>query len=359
MYRILLIEDSEADASVCRDAIEMMNDESPERELQLTVSPTYEEAREALGNHFHGVIVDIKLNDGYSGNDIIHTIISNYRIPVAVMTGTPDTDLDENSPINVYKKGEKTYKDIINDLVMSFDTGLFDVIGGKGVLEDTMNQVFWKNLYPQIKSWTELKREGYDTEKILLRYAVSHIQELLDYEVPAYVTYEMYIKPPVNKNVRTGTILKSKEDSNYCIVLSPPCDLAIHNGKMKTDTIMVCEIESEEKICKEVIGSTGEAKRKKVLLPAIKNNYKEYYHWLPQNELFEGGYVNFRHTLNYSQEELDKYFEKSNVHLTNFFVKDILGRFSAYYARQGQPDFEFDVEAEKILRKYYNNQNES
>jgi len=355
MYRILLIEDSEADASVCKDAIDMMNDEKPERELELTIAATYEEAIETLDNQFNGVIVDIKLNDGNSGNDIIHTIISNYRIPVAVMTGTPDTDLEEKSPIVVYKKGEKTYKDIIDDLVVSFDTGLFNVIGGNGILEETMNKVFWRNLYPQIKSWTELKREGYDTEKILLRYAISHIQELLDYEVPAYVTHEMYIKPPINENVKTGTILRNKEDGNYCIVLSPPCDLALHNGKMKTDTIMVCEIESEEKISKEIIGTTGEAKRKKVLLPAIKNNYKEYYHWLPQNGLFEGGYVNFRHTLNYSPNELDQYFEKFDLQLTNFFVKDILSRFSAYYARQGQPDFEFDTEAEKIIKKYFNN----
>ncbi len=353
MYRILLIEDSESDTSICKDTIEVMNEETPERELELIIASTYETAIQTLSNQFNGVIVDIKLNDGNSGNDIIHTIISNYRIPVAVMTGTPDTDLEEGSPIVIYKKGEKTYKDIINDLIVAFDTGLFAVIGGNGILEETMNKVFWENLYPQIKSWMELKKEGYDTEKILLRYAVSHIQELLDYEVPSYVTHEMYIKPPINENIKTGTILKSKEDGKYYIVLSPPCDLALHNGKMKTDTIMVCEIEPEEKICKEVIGTTGEAKRKKVLLPAIKNNYKEYYHWLPQNELFVGGYINFRYILNYSPEELDQYFEKSDVHLTNFFVKDILSRFSAYYARQGQPDFMFDAEAEKIISKYY------
>lgn len=353
MYRILLIEDSEDDASVCKDAIDIMNEEVPERELELEVASTYEIAIQMLKNQFNGVIVDIRLDDGHSGNDIIHTIISNYRVPVVVMTGTPDTDLDEGSPITVYKKGEKTYKEIIDDLTLSFDTGLFDVIGGTGILEETMNQVFWKNLYPQINSWMRLKKEGWDTEKILLRYAISHIQELLDYEVPAYVTYEMYIKPPVNKNIKTGTILKHKTDGNYCIVMSPPCDLALHNGKMKTDTIVVCEIESQEKICKEVIGATGESKRKKVLLPAIKNNYKEYYHWLPQNELFEGGYVNFRYTLNYSPEELDQYFEKPDLHLTGFFVKDILSRYSAYYARQGQPDFEFDKEAEKLISKYF------
>lgn len=353
MYRILLIEDSEADASVCKDTVEVMNDEKPERELELTVASTYEDAKQLLNNQFNGVIVDIKLDDGKSGNEIIHTIISNYRIPVAVMTGTPDTDLEEGSPIIVYKKGEKKYKDIIDDLVMAFDTGLFAVIGGSGILEETMNRVFWKNLYPQIESWMELKKEGYDTEKILLRYAVSHIQELLDYEVPSYVTHEMYIKPPINENVKTGTILKRKEDGNYCIVLSPPCDLALHKGKMKTDTVMVCKIESEEKICKEIIGDAKETKRKNVLLPAIKNNYKEYYHWLPQNGLFEGGYINFRYTRNYSPVELDQYFEKSDLHLTNFFIKDILSRFSAYYARQGQPDFKFDIEAEKIISKYY------
>ena len=352
MYKILLIEDSESDFSACQDTVNMMNDEYQDRKLELTIAETYQKAIEILNDQFHGVIVDIKLDNGNSGNDILRTIISQYRIPVAVMAGTPDTYLQENSPIVVYIKGRDQYKDIINNLIESYDTGLFDVIGGRGILEETMNQIFWGNLYPQNNVWLELRKEGYDTKRILLRYAISHIQELLDYEVPSYVTHEMYIKPPINKSIKTGTILKSKKDGKYNIVLSPPCDLAIHNDNMKTDTVMICEIESEEKVCKEVIGITGERKRVKVLLPAIKNNYKDYYHWLPQNELFEGGYVNFRYVLNYSPEELKEEFEESRLHLTSFFVKDILSRFSAYYARQGQPDFEFEIEAKKILEKY-------
>ena len=34
-----------------------------------------------------------------------------------------------------------------------------------------------------------------------------------------------------------------------------------------------------------------------------------------------------------------------------YFVKNILNRFSAYYARQGQPDFDFKSEATAIIDK--------
>lgn len=356
MYRILLIEDTESDAKSCKDSVDIMNRQNPEVQVEIETAVSYDEALEKLSKNylnFAGVIIDIKLNGENTGNIIIKEIINKYRLPVAVMTGTPDTILDDGSPIHVYKKGEDKYQNIISDIIKTLGTGLFNVIGGKGIIEITMNQIFWKNLYPQVEMWEELSEKGYETEKILLRFAISHMQELLDYEIPKYVTQEMYIKPPITEDIKTGSIVKNKEDNTYYVVLSPPCDLAIHNGKMKTDTVMVCEIEPLEKISREVIGSASPAKRAKSLKRAITNNYKEFYHWLPQNDLFIGGYINFRHVYNYSPDELKKQFEKAELHISGYFVKDILSRFSSYYARQGQPDFEFDEEAEKLVKKIF------
>lgn len=357
MYKVLLVEDTESDVKSCKDSVAIMNKQNPELQIEVDKASSYEEALEKLNKdymQYTGAIVDIKLNGENTGNAIIEEIITRYRLPVAVMTGTPDTILEEGSPIRIYKKGEKKYQDIVNDLIKAMNTGLFDVIGGKGIIESTMNQIFWKNLYPQINMWQRLKEEGYETEKILLRFAISHIQELLDYEVPKYVTQEMYIKPPITEEIKTGSVIKNKEDNLYYVVLSPPCDLAIHDGKMKTDTIMICKIEPLEDISREVIGEASTfSKRTKCLKKAITNSYTEYYHWLPQNDLFVGGYINFRHVYNYSPNELNELFEKSELHISDYFVKDILSRFSAYYARQGQPDFMFDEEAEKLVKKIF------
>ena len=353
IYRFLLVEDNDTDAAVCLDTAERMRAEKPETYITIEVADTVQLALEKLKDVYDGVIIDIRLGDINGGNDIIKTITQTYRIPVAVMTGTPDTILEKGSPIHIYKKGETSYEQVIESLIKISRTGLFNVIGGKGIIEKTMLDIFWKNLYPKISIWEEMKENGDDTETILLRYAIAHIQELLDDNIPLYSVEEVYIQPPITTQVRTGCILRNKADDLFYIVLSPPCDLVFHDGKCKTDRIMLCEIDDHRIINLTAIGNAGEAKRKKALLPTIKNNNKEYYHWLPKNSIFEGGYVNFRKVMNFSPEDLVKEFYLPELRVQDSIVKDILSRFSAYYARQGQPDFDFDKEAEKIINMLY------
>lgn len=44
-----------------------------------------------------------------------------------------------------------------------------------------------------------------------------------------------------------------------------------------------------------------------------------------------------------------KKYGQPKVKVQEYFVKNILNRFSAYYARQGQPDFNFKLEADAII----------
>ena len=231
MFKFLLIEDAAVDVEACKDTVKRMNLEAGADTWQFGIAETYDKGIAELKNEYDGVVIDIKLDGEHSGNEIIRIIIEKYRIPVAVMTGTPDTELEAGSPICIYKKGEASYEDIIKSLSKASATGLFNVLGGSGIIEKVMSQIFWKNLYPQISLWESKKEQGVDTEKVLLRYAISHIQEIIDNEVPAYVTEEMYIKPPICAEIKTGTIFRYGKDEMYCIVLSPPCDLAMHSGK--------------------------------------------------------------------------------------------------------------------------------
>lgn len=352
MYRFLLIEDSADDANSFKDTVERLN-VAAERELyHLEVAETYAEGMEKVSEKLNGIIVDIKLDGDHSGNEIIRAIVEKFRVPVAVFTGTPDIELEDDSPIDVYKKGEASHEEILQELCVVSDTGLFNVLGGTGIIENVMTQIFWKNLYPQISLWKEKKAQGIETEKVLLRYAVSHIQELIDAEVPAYVTEEMYIKPPITDDIKTGSIFQSSKDGLVCIVLSPPCDLAKHGEKFKTDRILVCEIDNHDDVNTAVASKSSKRKDKKAdILDIIKNNSTDYYHWLPKNTIFEGGYINFRKVITYSPEEFVKEYGQPKVKVQEYFIKNILNRFSAYYARQGQPDFDFKSEATVILNK--------
>lgn len=352
MYNFLLIEDSADDSGSFQDTVKRLNIEADEELYQLEVAETYAAGMEKVSEKLNGIIVDIKLDGSHSGNEIIREIIEKFRVPVAIFTGTPDTEQSSNSPIKVYKKGEASHEEILRELCSVSDTGLFNVLGGTGIIENVMTKIFWDNLYPQIELWKGKKAQGVETEKVLLRYTVSHIQELIDNEVPAYITEEMYISPPINDDIKTGSIIQAKTDDIYCIVLSPPCDLAIHNGKMKTDCVLICEIDPQDEVNARIIeGITSTAKQAKKIAAALNNNYTDYYHWLPRNTLFVGGYINFRKVITYSPEELLDKFHHPLIKVQEGFVKSILSRFSTYYARQGQPDFNFDKEANDIVQR--------
>lgn len=357
MYNFLLIEDSKKDSDVFLDTIKRMNSQVNCEQYKITVADSYAKGLEMISGDFNGVIVDIKLDDNHNGNEIINVIKKKHRLPVAIFTGTPDTEEYRNSPIIVYKKGEAKHENIIDDFCRVSDTGLFNVLSGTGIIESAMNKVFWQNLYPQIEFWKLKKEGGVDTEKVLLRYVISHIQELIDNEMPAHVTEEMYICPPVSSGIKTGSIIQDNVNNLYFIVLSPPCDLSIHDGQVKTDHVLLCEIEDQNEVNKKIIGdATSEKTQIKLIAKALNNNYTDYYHWLPDNLHFKGGYINFRRVTTYNPKDILDQFRLPLLKVQEGFVKSILGRFSAYYARQGQPDFDFETEASRIVKdcqEYY------
>ena len=116
---------------------------------------------------------------------------------------------------------------------------------------------------------------------------------------------------------------------------------------------MICLIESYKDTCGALIGDK-EAFTKKTnsIKKLLNNNEQEYYHWLPENELFEGGLINFRKVHSIESEKLFSEYE-IDIKISDIFVKNILNRFSRYYARQGQPDLNFDREASFIVTKYF------
>lgn len=352
MYKFLLIEDSESDSRSFLDTIKRLNFGKKETIYNMEVASTYDMGIQLLNSDYNGVIIDIKLDNGKNGNDIIEKIFEKYRLPIAIFTGTPDVSVNQDIPVAVYIKGETSHESIINDLCEISDTGIYQVLSGTGILEEIMTKIFWRNLYPQMTVWREKKQQGIETEKILLRYTISHIQELIDNDIPAYVTEEMYIKPPISKDIKTGDIYKDENIGEYFIVLSPSCDLAVHNGKIKTDRILVCEIENHDEINKILIQKgTNADKKRELIRNSINNNFTDYYHWLPSNSLFDGGYINFRKVITYEPDKFRDKFGNAKLKVQDYFVKSIMNRFSAYYARQGQPDFDFKKETKLIYDK--------
>ncbi len=366
--KLLLVEDSGLDVQNLKSTIIRYSREK-DKKIELIEAVNKTEALQKLNNTFDGAIIDLKLStEPDEGNDVVNEIASKYRIPVAVMTGTPQHARKGPKYLGVFTKGETGYDELLDLFFLVYETGITNILGGRGKLEKAMNEVFWNNILPNLNDWMAYKAQGKDTETALLRFTINHIVELADNETQVYFPEEMYIIPPVSKNLNTGSIVKNKESGERFVILSPACDLTSHNGTIKTDRVLICFIEStnnsslirdaRKKIRIEILETDDKETKKgkidkiekaqRILSEIPKNTYSHYFHYLPETGLFVGGIINFRKIETYTLKDFKDKFEIPNAQVAMTFAKDIVSRFSNYYARQGQPDFDFDSLTKKL-----------
>lgn len=346
-FKLLLVEDNDAEIGVFKESVEIYKTRNS-REIKYHICKSVDEAYGILDNSFDGAIIDLKLPSGDDeGNKVVEKIKDSFRIPVAIFTGTPDA-ADSYSDFNyvgIFKKGEKSYSDILDKLLKIYATGLTRIVGGRGKIEETLNKVFNTNLIPQINKWVEYGENDSagQTETGLLRYTLNHLLQLLDNDGVRYYPEEVYIAPSLAENIQTGSIVSSKDKKSFFVVMSPACDLALgKNECFKTKRILLVEIEKMDILEKtiETKKVTKSDKQEKMKEEFYKNNYTFYYHFLPKTDFFPGGFINFRNINTYTKEEFDNKFINTNIQIIPYFVRDIQGRLSSYYARQGQPDID-------------------
>lgn len=386
---LILIEDNDEETQSCKNAVNDFNDDHKNKGwcIQLVTHTNIEAASKELeSSYFDGAIIDMKLADsGDEGNQALDVIRQHLkRIPVAIYTGTPDVaDNSDDIPlIDVFKKGDATYEQLIYKFWDIYNTGLTKIMGGKGQIEKSLSQIFIKHLLPEISTkptaseksnWVSYaEKDSDDTEKALLRHTLNHlIHELYKSSENCYPD-EMYIHLPNLEQdqvkVDTGCILQNKDNNKFYIVLSPACDLAEREeGECNTDRALLVEIQMLEdilsddyfisnchggkKLKKRYLKSNPESpseyllkQQDKDLIKYQTNKKNLYYCWLPKTSCFNNGAViNFRRVTTYSQKELDESFNSPVIQVASPFLKDIISRFSSYYARQGQPDINFMI----------------
>lgn len=346
VLRLLIVEDDEQDLSTCRDTVERYENEK-QRKVELVECKDVSAAFECLDNSFDGAIIDLKLGDqGDEGNQVIRKIEdSQFRIPVFILTGTPvNTDF---AHIKVFKKGDPGagYDDLLDRFWDIYNTGLTRIMGGRGIIEQTLSQVFLGNLLPQIDKWIHYGEDDSSrTEKALLRHTLNHLLQLLDDDADSCFPEEVYLYPPLNDDIRTGSLVKEKESGKWFAVMSPACDLVVReDGSRNTDRILIVEVDLGTTLFPWFDDTNLSKTRKGELRRAFGNNKSAYHHWLPKTDFFEGGFLNFRKLFTWEIEQFQEQFHTPpEIQISLSFVKDIVARFSSYYARQGQPDIDFD-----------------
>lgn len=355
--RLFLVEDNDQDRETCKHALHDFNEDN-QCSITIVESASADDAIQILNDgNFDGAIIDLKLAAmGNEGNQVLADIKNRLnRIPVAIVTGTPDSAETDGIPlVGLYKKGETEYLEIITILWDIYQTGITKIMKGKGEIEKQLNQIFIKNILPQINSANRNEKTAWvlyadsnpeQTEKSLLRHTVNHLIQILDNDQEKYYPEEMYISPPINEKIRPGCILKRITDNKYFIVMNPACDLVERNGNCKADRALLVEIlelknieELKNVYNKNTPDQSLSSKEKNLLKQFRTNNKSLYYHYLPKTQLYhEEAVINFRWISTHSENELKNNYQPF-IQISPSFLKDIVSRFSSYYARQGQPE---------------------
>ncbi|MDE0011350.1 MAG: response regulator [Candidatus Poribacteria bacterium] len=337
--KIMFIEDDEDAQELFIGVVDVFNRKNQQHNLKVEykIAADPVEASDIIDSSYDGAIIDLKLDDDdEAGNRIVKDLYETFtRIPIIFVTAFADLVNDHPSVIKTRRREDGTYESDLQLFQQIQDTGLTRIIGNRGVIEQQLREVFLKNLLPQIETWisygeTYKETDPDRTEKALLRHALNHLYQLLE-DNERYFPEEVYLHPPMLDKITTGSMVKA--NNQWFVVLSPACDLVIReDGKYNTDCILFAEI---ERVKDALDGSKSKGK-----VTELCTNKHTYRHWLPKTDFFEGGVLNFRKLASLNKDDFDKKFGKPIIQISPFFIKDIISRFSSYYARQGQPDID-------------------
>lgn len=343
--RLLVVEDDERVLRTLRDSIRVFERKN-EVEIESVECGTVCDASKKIDSSFDGAIIDLKLADQDDGGQQVIAEIkqSFFRIPIAIFTGFP-SDWHGNQ-IRVYVKGRDTHEEILTRFQNIYSTGLTRIMGGRGSFEEHLNRVFTDNLMPEIDKWIDYGlHESDKTERALLRYTLNHLSYFLDDDSENCYPEEFYLRlqHTESDSLSTGRIVNSRNECRPFVVMNPACDLVVeNNGNLRTDRILIVSIDSGTELFSWFNDQNLSRTRQGELRKALQNNSKSFHHWLPETEFFEGGFLNFRKLSAFSLSEFRSQFEVSQIQISPTFVKDIVSRFSSYYARQGQPGIELE-----------------
>lgn len=363
--KLLILDDDKEVIASFLDIIKRINRDGT---ITYKVYPvqTLDEAKEIIKyNKLDTAVIDLNLNNGdgadpdnADGNIAIEELMTNFRMPIFVVSGEPGKlkeNLSDNHLINLYTRDDFTTKNgfetIIPPLFLSKSIHYF---ARDGFLEQKINKFYWKHLSQTIESWEKVESEyPEDIEKILSRHTLSCLNEELyvNGNIGSFDKYhpgEMYIIPPIKQHYHTGDI--AEKDGEKYIIINPACDI-VNKGKLEHYTIV--KIHKATEIPK-IKNKTPENQESYINENLKKSNKLDRYHLLPKFDLFDEHYViDFQNITivkigedektNYAEylEERERYIKEYSriISIASPFLKDIIARFSAYYARQGQPNF--------------------
>lgn len=360
---ILVVEDdSTAFNGYTDEASDLSNNDLT---INLSRALSAKEAIEKLTSEdFHGAIIDLNLlgdthPEDTSGVGVVSKIHESFRIPIVVVSGNIQNlpapfDSGDNRFI---KKFDRTASNnvIFQEILNIFNTGILEVIGGTGLIEEGLNTVFWNHLSKDIDEWFQADE---NVKRSLLRYTLNHLAAYLDKpEDNSKNTYhkaEFYLKQPVKETIAPGDILFCEDTNERLILLSPACDVEIRNSEVDgQETInakslilaRISDSDPKSLVDNGLSKSAGKDSTVGFLSKVVKGTELKCA-FLPQYKELKEGIIDFQNLVTVNFEKYKEFNRLATV--SESFFKDIQSRFSSYYARQGTPD----LNKESIIESY-------
>ena len=365
VLRILIVEDDQNKRGDYSRFIKAYNLDNKEQSIQEVFGVDKNDAIEKLqnsNNNYDGAIVDLDLmgsgGSDSSGNEVIKEIKDNLRFPIFVITGTPHHLSKKlnvpNAIFGVFERDEVDLDDIFNRFCSIKGTGILNLLNRNGKVEELIQNIFWNHISTSLDSWVlDKKRNSEEKEDSLLRYTILHMLEYLD-ENNVHPS-EFYITRPVKEQLSTGDLIYWN-GSRY-VILTPACDFVIRpNGDRNVRNAFLLKIVEltdhfsnlEESIKKGEISNGLKAKLGRVI-----TNNKPFYHFIPKHNRINAGIIDFQDKLSIPIEEINEKIKGTEIDrfatISLPFLKDLIERYSSYYARQGSPDFDVDEVIKSII----------
>ena len=353
VLKILVVEDDKSVIEIYNRAIKTHNRTQVDYEFTIEAVNNQQDAilcLSSLDNIYHGAIIDLDLagkgGEDDSGRAIIDIIKNRLRFPVFVISGTihnlNEEEKQENDLYRVVDRDDSNF-DFIDEFRKIHSTGITDILNRTGKIEEYMNIIYWQHLSTSLKPWIEeTDRSNEEKKQSLIRYFIFHLQEYLDLSTEAdeefsdYFPAEFFITGPVKSKMFTGDVF-TYNNFKY-VVITPACDF----GNSKVDRVLCLKINDLNQISDKFISSNMTSSAKKELKPLLTNN-KPRYHFIPslyfKNISHDAGIIDFQNQVSFEYEEVTDSSKVERIAtISQPFLKDLIERYSRYYARQGAPN---------------------
>lgn len=360
--KILLLEDNQGEVAELKATAERLGEEKNiQTDFVVFPSLTAKVYEELVKEHFDFLVVDLSLSgddaDHFSWKDFIDIVFRKFHIPIIINSWNQDLNIpEENSLVRLFNKSNPS-EELVNYIFNVYKTGITKILWRNWLINSTLTDLIYRGELPDIQKWISDWTTTFNSEESLARYILSHLESRLSNDYKNFHTEEVYLKVKTDENgnnraieLKTWRIVKQIGTDQLYVIINPACDIA--NGKFVNIICLHIDPLAEVFNDQDFIGNINDYlnnqsnNKKEKIEKYIKGKTGDFSIILPKTSLCEGGCINFKKikSLDHSQvsqtsPRLLLWYE-AVCDIAPLFVKDIISKFSSYYARQWTPDYQ-------------------